>query len=119
VVTLYETADTSGIVRLFDGLIGAAVALIPRFGHREIGSDHRVLIVVRPRNGGVGAQDAIARRLAILHSCGMPEAPRPAPWPSSGTLLAERRYDVVRSHLGMPSLDRPVSLRTPSVGIQR
>src|SRR5207247_9661712 len=40
-------------------------------------SDHRVLIVVRPRNGGVGAQDAIAERLAECLASSAPIASRP------------------------------------------
>src|SRR5437870_12451368 len=55
---------SSGLLRaVYRPEMSAKWGLFPRFRHREIGAYHRVLIVVRPRKGGVGTHDAIAERL--------------------------------------------------------
>src|SRR5437667_10671890 len=59
-----EVVRWSGLPRdVYCPEISTKSALFPRFGHKGNRSDHRTLIVVRPRNGGVGAQDAMGRRL--------------------------------------------------------
>src|SRR5207249_2442331 len=76
-----------GVLRSSEMVRPSPRRLLPRNKH-EIGalsavwaegnrSDHRVLIVVRPRNGGVGAQDAIAERLAECLASSAPIASRP------------------------------------------
>src|SRR5213594_3525170 len=56
---------SSGLPRdVYRPEISTKSALFPRFRHREIEAYHRVLIVVRPRKGGVGTHDAIAERLS-------------------------------------------------------
>ena len=55
-----EVVRWSGLPRdVYCPEISTKSALFPRFGHKGNRSDHRALIVVRPRNGGVDAQDAI------------------------------------------------------------
>jgi len=61
-----EVVRWSGLPRdVYCPEISTKSALFPRFGHKGNRSDHRALIVVRPRNGGVDAQDAMGRRLFV------------------------------------------------------
>src|SRR2546425_1187225 len=60
-----EVVRWSGLPRdVYRPEISTKSALFPRFRQREIEAYHRVLIVVRPRKGGVGTHDAIAERLS-------------------------------------------------------
>jgi len=82
-----EVVRWSGLPRdVYCPEISTKSALFPRFGHKGNRSDHRALIVVRPRNGGVDAQDAMGRRLFVglgqVHLLGV----RLTPWSSSGSI---------------------------------